>query len=134
MADFRSQRSPSPDGQGYAKGRLEQAYSTYLKAVAPVTVPMSNVLKPVLWPFARGLTFDLVGFWVSWHMLGGFDGLRTHLGMSRSAVYRRIAIFRQVVGEHPDVYRFPGIELDVEGFMRQRAESPVGDDDEPDEA
>ena len=123
MADFRSQRSPTPDGQGLAKGRFERAWEAYSKAVLPVGGPLSNALRPVLWPFARGMTFDLIGFWTCWHILGGFDGLRTHLGMSRSAIYRRVAVFRQIMGEHPDTYRFPGITLDVEGFLRDSAAS-----------
>ncbi|MEB0267693.1 hypothetical protein [Cryobacterium sp. 10I5] len=122
MADFRSQRMPSPDGQGIAKGRLEKAWDSYYRAVRPVTDPLSKRLAPLLMPMARGATFDLLGFWISWHMLGGFEGLQTHLGMSRSAVYRRIALFRKVFGEHPDVYRFPGIVLDVESFLQ--AEPP----------
>ena len=118
MTDFRSQRMPSPDGLGIAKGRLEKAWDSYVKAVRPVTDPLAKHLAPVLMPIARGATFDLLGFWISWHLLGGFEGLQSQLGMSRSAIYRRVALFRRVFGEHPDVYRFPGIDLNVEGFIR----------------
>ena len=118
MTDFRSQRMPSPDGQGIAKGRLEKAWDSYYRAVRPVTDPLAKRLAPLLMPFARGATFDLIGFWVSWHLSGGFEGLQTHLGMSRSAIYRRVAMFRRIFGEHPDVYRFPGVELDIEKFIR----------------
>jgi hypothetical protein len=123
MTDFRSQRMPSPDGQGIAKGRLEKAWDSYYRAVRPVTDPLSKRLAPLLMPMARGATFDLLGFWMSWHLLGGFEGLQTHLGMSRSAVYRRIALFRKVFGEHPDVYRFAGIVLDLDTFLQ--AEPPA---------
>ncbi len=46
-----------------------------------------------------------------WHLEGGYEGLR-RLGLSRSAIYRRINSFRTRFGEHPDVYKFPGVTLD----------------------
>ena len=122
MSEVRAKRSPSPDGQGIAKGRLERAWDAYYEAVRPVTDPISKRLSPLLMPFARGATFDLVGFWVAWHLLGGYEGLHQHLGMSRSAVYRRITAFRKVFGEHPDVYRFPGVTLDVSGLISAEPE------------
>ena len=118
MSEVRAKRSPSPDGQGIAKGRFERAWDAYEGAVRPFTDPIAKRLTPLLLPLARGATFDLLGFWVSWHMLGGYEGMQQHLGMSRSAVYRRITLFRKVFGEHPDVYRFQGITLDVEAFVR----------------
>jgi len=39
------------------------------------------------------------------------------LGMSRSAVYRRIALFRRLTGKHPDEYQIPGVSLDVEEYL-----------------
>ena len=118
MSEVRAKRSPSPDGQGIAKGRFERAWDAYEGAVRPFTDPIAKRLTPLLMPLARGATFDLLGFWVSWHMLGGYEGMQQHLGMSRSAVYRRITLFRKVFGEHPDVYRFHGISLDVEAFVQ----------------
>lgn len=123
MVEGRAKRSPSPDGQGVARGRLERAWDAYYGAVRPFTDPLSKKLAPLLMPVARGATFDLLGFWVSWHMLGGYEGLQKQLGMSRSAVYRRITLFRKVFGEHPDVYRFPGITLDVEAFVKAEADT-----------
>ena len=122
MSEVRATRSPSPDGQGVAKGRLERAWDAYYGAVRPVTDPLSKRLAGLLMPFARGATFDLLGFWVSWHMLGGYEGLQ-QIGMSRSAVYRRITLFRKVFGAHPDVYRFPGIILDVDAFVKAETET-----------
>lgn len=119
MTDTRAKRSPSPDGQGIAK----RAWDAYVAAVRPISDPLAKVLVPLLLPVARGATFDLLGFWVSWHLLGGYEGLQKHLGMSRSAVYRRITAFRKAFGEHPDVYRFPGITLDVDAFVEAGAEA-----------
>lgn len=114
MEDFRSQRMPSPEGEGVAKGALERAWDAYVKAVRPVTDPMAKVLGPVVAPAARVATFDLIGFWFAWHTMGGFDGLQTHLGMSRSAIYRRVSLFRKTFGAHPDVFEFPGVHLNMD--------------------
>ncbi|MFM9919149.1 hypothetical protein [Lacisediminihabitans sp. H27-G8] len=66
--------------------------------------------------------FDLFGFWLLWRLVGGFEGLQQNLGMSRSSVYRRISQFRASFGEHPDVYEFPGVTVDVEAFLRGMGE------------
>lgn len=118
MSDVRAKRSPSPDGQGIAKSQFQRAWDAYYAVVRPVTDPIAKRLAPLFMPVARGATFDLLGFWVSWHMLGGYEGLQSQLGMSRSAVYRRITLFRKIFGEHPDVYQFPGITLDVGVALR----------------
>lgn len=123
MSDFRSQRMPSPDGRGIAKGRWERAWDAYVKAVRPLTDPLVKPLAPIIEPIARGATFDLVGFWFVWHTAGGFEGLQSQLGMSRSAIYRRISLFRKVFGEHPDVYRFPGVSIDLETALREMADA-----------
>ena len=131
MSDFRSQRMPSPDGQGIAKGRLERAWDAYTKAVRPVTDPLAKYMTPIAEPLARGATFDLVGFWFVWHTCGGFEGMQEQLHMSRSAVYRRISMFRRVFGEHPDVYRFPGVTIDLDAALRQKSAEPDNDTPAP---
>lgn len=119
MADFRSERMPSPEGEGRAKHALEQAWETYYDANAKANKPLYAAL-PFLKSLLRGYTasnvFDLFGFWVAWRLLGGFEGMQKQFGMSRSSLYRRIALFRRVFGEHPDVYEFPGITVDPAAF------------------
>jgi hypothetical protein len=66
---------------------------------------------------------DLTGFWVMWHLRGGFEGLRK-MGLSRSAIYRRVSAFRRATGMHPDEFVFPGITLD----MREYQEREIPDD------
>ena len=63
---------------------------------------------------------------------GGFEGLR-ELGMSRAAIYRKTAMFRKLFGAHPDEYVLPGVEIDVEAYLKaSRAaastakEDPIG--------
>ena len=131
MSDFRSQRMPSPDGQGIAKGRWERAWDAYSKAVRPMTKPLDKYVAPLAEPLARGATFDLVGFWFVWHTAGGFEGMQEQLHMSRSAIYRRISMFRRVFGEHPDVYRFPGVTIDLDAALRQESAEPDADTPTP---
>ena len=117
MTDFRSQRMPTPDGEGIAKSKWERAWDGYVKAVRPLTDPLAKPLAPLLMPIARGATFDLIGFWFVWHTCGGFENMQAQTGMSRSAIYRRISMFRRVFGEHPDVYRFPGVDVDLSAVL-----------------
>lgn len=125
MADFRSERMPSPEGEGRAKGALETGWETYYQANKAVNKQIFAVL-PILRQASRGYAsakvFDLFGFWVMWRLAGGFDGLQKSMGMSRSGIFRRVALFREIFGEHPDVYEFPGITVDPVAFATGMAE------------
>lgn len=104
--DFRSDRMESPEGKGIAR-RAWDAYASAVRGSA-VTQTLSRKLTiPV--------AMDLTGFWLLWHLEGGFEGLR-RLGMSRASIYRRIRIFRAAMGVHPDEYRMPGVELDITAY------------------
>jgi hypothetical protein len=109
MVDFRSKRMPSPEGRGIAR----RAWEAYSRAVNRVVVPP---LMPLIRDVSTSTVADLIGFYVMWHLLGGFEGLR-ELGMSRSAIYRRISAFRSAFGVHPDEADFPGITLDVSAYQ-----------------
>jgi hypothetical protein len=100
---------PSPEGRGIAR----TAWETYARAVNRTLGPP---LRPMLQNVSTTVVADLIGFYVMWHLLGGFEGLR-ELGMSRSAIYRRISAFRSAFGEHPDEAKFPGITLDIEAYQ-----------------
>lgn len=125
MSDFRSERMPSPEGEGRAKHALEQAWSGYYDANAKANKALYAAL-PFVKSMLRGYTssniFDLFGFWVTWRLVGGFDGMQQQFGMSRSSLYRRIALFRRVFGEHPDIFEFPGITVDPVAFAVGMAE------------
>lgn len=115
MADFRSSRMPSPDGNGRAKEAFANAWLKYAKAMEPITRPIAS-------PIAREATFDIYGFWIVWNLIGGFEGLQKPvseggLGMSRSAVYRRIQMFRIATGTHPDDFAVPGITIDIDAYV-----------------
>lgn len=108
--DFRSDRMESPEGKGIAR----RAWDAYAQAVNQVAGPP---LEPVARRFAAPMTVDLLGFWLCWQLEGGFEGLR-RLGMSRSAIYRRVRLFRMAFNAHPDEFRLPGVSLDLEAYHR----------------
>jgi hypothetical protein len=99
----------SPEG----KGRARRAWDAYADAVTKVS-------RPVVEPFARKaavpVMMDLAGFWLLWHAEGGFEGLQ-RLGMSRSSIYRRISLFRKLMGVHPDEYEMPGVKLNLAKYQ-----------------
>ena len=130
MPDFRAERSPSPDGQGVAKSAWARAWGAYVNAVRPVSKAIEPVVLPLMRPVAVATTFDLVGFWVAWHTCGGFEGLQTNLGMSRSGIYRRVSAFRTVFGEHPDTYQLLGVHVDVQEVV-DAATTADGAGDQP---
>lgn len=120
MADFRSERMPSPEGEGRAKEAVEAAWRAYYSANKAVNIPLYAAM-PWLRDISRGAAtaklFDTLGFWIMWKVTGGFDGMQKALGLSRSGMYRRVAMFREVFGEHPDVLDIPGIEIDPVKFL-----------------
>lgn len=107
--DFRADRSETPDG----KGRARAAWDAYARTVNRVTLP---VLEPVITAAATRIaatqTADLVGFWMLWHLHGGFEGL-VELGMHPTTVWRKVKRFRTVFGTHPDEFEMPGVTIDV---------------------
>lgn len=124
MADFRSERMPSPEGEGNAKAALESGWETYYKANRVANRALFSAvpaLKTMVRGYAASNFIDLFGFWLTWRLVGGFEGMQKSVGMSRTGIYRRIALFRQVFGEHPDVYEFPGITVDAATFNAEMA-------------
>jgi hypothetical protein len=77
-----------------------------------VTTP---VLTPAVRPLAVTVTSDLLGFWMSWHLHGGFEGL-VELGAHPSTVWRRVKRFRTVFGQHPDEFQLAGVTIDREAY------------------
>ncbi len=120
---------PSPEGQGNAAGRWRQAWDAYSRTVNRVAMPvLEPLVRPIAVKYAGRLVEDLVGFWLIWHLEGGFEGLQ-RLGMSRSAIYRRVASFRRVFGAHPDEFMFPGVTIDLPAYLAaQRRSAPEAAD------
>lgn len=111
--DFRSDRMDSPEGRGIARARWEAS-------------PEGRTGKwggdeDLGWLsrwVAAPTMVDLTGFWVMWHLRGGFEGLQK-MGLSRSSIYRRVALFRKATGVHPDEFEFPGIALDLKAYQER---------------
>jgi hypothetical protein len=98
----------SPEGQGIAK----KAWDAYVKAVNRRTPPFVRArLESAVEPLSAQLVEDLIGFWVMWHLYGGFEGLE-EFGMHKSTIWRKVARFRKMTGSHPDMFTMPGIEID----------------------
>jgi hypothetical protein len=104
---------PSPEG----KGKARRAWDAYAAAVRKAS-------RPAVEPFARKaavpVMMDLAGFWLLWHVEGGFEGLM-RLGMSRASIYRRIRLFRKLMGVHPDEYEMPGVKLNLTKYQSTEA-------------
>jgi hypothetical protein len=98
----------SPEGKGIAR----RAWEGYAQAVNRLAAP---AVEPLARKLAIPATADLLGFWLLWHLEGGFEGLR-RLGMSRASIYRRIKLFRSALGVHPDEYSIPGVTLNLDTY------------------
>ena len=116
-ADFRSEPMDSPEGVGRARAAWE-AVQPSKRAKRPDAKSRPAVERAVR-HISVPVTLDLVGFWLTWQVSGGYEGLRS-IGMSRSAIYRRIKQFRQVFGKHPDEFDMPGISIDVAAYQAAR--------------
>jgi len=110
--DFRSHRSPSPEGKGLAR----YAWDTYAAAVNKRVGPtLDPIVRPAAQAVGRDWAGDLLGFWVLWHLYGGFEGLE-RFGYHRATIYRKIKRFRQVFGSHPDEWTMDGVTIDPEAY------------------
>ena len=107
VTDFRSERMASPEGRGLARRAWEASANA---------VRSSPVVESLARRLAAPVAMDLSGFWLLWHLEGGFEGLQ-RLGMSRSSIYRRISMFRETMGVHPDEYDMPGVSLDIKAYQ-----------------
>jgi hypothetical protein len=117
-ADFRSEKMPSYEGHGRAR-RAWDAYAKGAKKAVPIAWndALVRAATPATAYVAREVVQQQVGFWLEWHLCGGFDGLR-QLGLSRSTVYKKISRFRFVMGKHPDEYELPGVTIDPAAHWR----------------
>lgn len=122
--DYRSDRMESPEGKGVARKRWQDAWDEYVRVTNKYAGPvLKPALDPIVRPAALNMTADLFGFWLIWHLEGGFEGLR-RVGFSRSAIYRRVKRFRVMTGQHPDEFDLAGVSFDLAAY--QSAEQKIG--------
>lgn len=110
--DYRSDPMESPEGQGVAK----KTWKAYVKAVDRRVPPfVKTKIESAALPLGTQIVEDMIGFWVMWHLYGGFEGLE-EFGMHKSTIWRKVARFRKMTGSHPDVFKMPGISIDPKSY------------------
>lgn len=110
--DFRLDPMDSADGKGFARKTWDAYVRGTNKLFGPALMPL---VEPQAKKVAGSLVVDLLGFWMVWQLEGGFEGVR-RTGMSRSAIYRRIKLFRTIFKMHPDEFVLPGVEFDIAAY------------------
>jgi hypothetical protein len=120
VVDFRSRRSSSVEGSANA---LRARQLQIMRRGG-----MDGDLDPVRALRGAGWSDDLLGFWVLWHLAGGFEAL-VELGWHPTTVWRKIRRFRMLTGEHPDDLRFAGVTIDVDRFWASIVEPPPAQKD-----
>lgn len=108
--DFRSAPMESREGEGRAR-------LAYAKAVGKRSTYQGRKLSPTA-AMGRQRLEDALGFWLLWHIHGGFEGLE-RIGMHRATIFRKLSRFRSGFGEHPDVFELPGVTIDVNEYWTQ---------------
>jgi len=119
--DFRSAPMDTAEGKGRARRAWEAYVGAFEKHITPAIAPF---VAPAVEPVARQVVEDLVGFWVLWHLYGGFEGLE-RFGMHPSTIWRKVARFRKVIGQHPDEFEMPGIKIDAKAYW-EASDKKVG--------
>lgn len=85
-------------------------------AVEKLALKAAIPMEPLSRRLALGTVQDLIGFWALWQLEGGAAGLE-RLGMPRSTIYRKVNLFRESFGAHPDMFDFPGLTADPETYL-----------------
>jgi hypothetical protein len=119
--DFRAEKSDSVEGAGKAARRLGSYLDSLDEDTLAEAFPMQQLDRIEEYDeFVRDdiaadamEQAELIGFWVAWHMGGGFSALEEG-GWHRATLFRKIRRFRTRYGAHPDEYVFPFIRLDCE--------------------
>ncbi|HZT66889.1 MAG TPA: hypothetical protein VFA11_13960 [Acidimicrobiales bacterium] len=109
MPDYRTEPSPSPEGDAIAVSR----WTTWAENLDPTLAEddrdaiAARVIRES----------ELIAFWMAWHRAGGFAELERG-GWDRSTIFRKIRRFRSYYGVHPDHARFPWLDPDWERCWR----------------
>jgi hypothetical protein len=120
VPDYRSEKMPSHEGLGRARKAWDAYTRTVNKVIPPFVVEgLASAATPAAAYVSREVVQNLLGFWLLWHMQGGFEGLQK-FGMSRSTIYKKISRFRQAFGMHPDEFELPGMSIDHEVYWEGR--------------
>jgi hypothetical protein len=125
--DFRSEKSQSFEGLGRARQRWE----AFLDSCEPSVVDAAfDGRQNALGPRWAKETSELVGFWVAWHVAGGFEALE-RAGWNRATIFRKIRRFRAVFGAHPDEHQFSFLELQPHRYWNHLIAAELLEDYDP---
>jgi hypothetical protein len=136
--DYRGDRMDTAEGRGLARGR-RFAYLSSLPAdvlrAAGFDMPPSQLPAEFLDVQSKAVKegAELMGFWLAWHQAGGFENLEAG-GWNRATIFRKVRRFRSVFGEHPDVYEFPWIKLDLDAYWHASLLEALGIPDDTTES
>ncbi len=129
--DYRQEKSGSIEGFGRAASRWAAFYDHLDEDVLVEAYPGRGTEKEeltavVLDDIAEQALqeSELIGFWVAWHLAGGFANLERG-GWHRATVFRKLKEFRTRFGVHPDDYRFEWITLDLERAWKGQIERNI---------
>lgn len=79
---------------------------------------VQGVAGPAVGQIAASTVTRLVGFWLMWHLMGGYEGMRA-LGWGKTATWKNRIQFREVFG------------VEVEDFMPEQAAEVLAWRDQP---
>ncbi|HVC15305.1 MAG TPA: hypothetical protein VND62_10655 [Acidimicrobiales bacterium] len=129
--DYRQEKSESAEGSGRAASRWTAFHSRLDEDVLAEAFPgrgyeAEELTDTVREDIAHAALeeSELIGFWVAWHLAGGFANLERG-GWHRATVFRKVRAFRSAFGAHPDDYRFPWITLDLEQAWQGQVERQI---------
>lgn len=130
IPDYRAEKSDSVEGSGHAAARWATFHSRLDEDVLAEAFPgraeteeLTDTVREDIAHQALGES-ELIGFWVAWHLAGGFANLERG-GWHRATVFRKIRAFRSAFGAHPDDYRFSWITLDLERAWQGQIERQI---------
>jgi hypothetical protein len=131
--DFRADKSDTVERAGNASGRWYAYHARLDEDVVAEAFPMRALHAEQYPGFVRDdiaadamEQSELIGFWVAWHMAGGFAALEEG-GWHRATIFRKVRRFRARYGAHPDEYSFPWIRIDLEGAWAAGIERRIAD-------
>jgi hypothetical protein len=107
LGDLRSKPMETRDGYGLAAGKWDAAASALVRGGLIEVGARRVALEDIQ---------SLVGFWALWQLEGGFAGME-RIGYAPATIYRKIKSFREVFGQHPDQFSFPGLIADPAAYL-----------------
>lgn len=126
--DFRKDPMDSVEGRGRARARYDAFHDKVpeetwqlVYEVRGRAAGVNDVPKAVGDDLANKAIEDsaLLGFWLAWHLAGGFANLEAG-GWHRATIHRHVRAFRERYHAHPDELSLTWLELDLEQYWLEK--------------